>query len=142
MGRAKSQASYLEQALRADGVRITRQRTALLKVLAEAKDHPDANELHSRAREIDPTMSLATVYRTLTALEQQGLVHRHVFEGASARFEIADARHHDHIIDIDKGEIIEFRSPEIERLQEQIAERHGYEIVSHKLELYCRKKAT
>ena len=140
MARAKGQANRLEEALRADGVRITRQRTALLKVLAESEDHPDANELHSRAREIDSTMSLATVYRTLAALEQQGLVQRHAFEGASARFEIADARHHDHLIDIEKGEIIEFRSAEIEKLQEEIADRYGYEIVSHRLELYCRPK--
>lgn len=140
MARVKNRARELEEALRADGVRITRQRTALLKVLAEADDHPDAYELHGRAREIDPTVSLATVYRTLAAFEQQGLVHRHAFEGAPARFETADAPHHDHLIDIDRGQIIEFRSAKIEKIQEQIAKNRGYEIVSHKLELYCRKK--
>lgn len=136
----KNQANRLEKALRADGVRITRQQTALLKVLVEADDHPDANELRRRAREFYPSVSLATVYRTLRALEQKGLIRRHAFDGAPARFEIADTPHHDHLIDIDSGQIIEFRSAEIEKIREQIAEMYGFEIVSHKLELYCRKK--
>ncbi len=136
----QKQAQKLEQALRAEGVRITRQRRALLKVLTEADDHPDANELHLRAREIDPSVSLSTVYRTLSALEGQGLVHRHAFEGVPARFETADAPHHDHLIDVDSGQIIEFRSSDIEKIQEEVAARHGYEIMSHKLELYCRKR--
>jgi Fur family ferric uptake transcriptional regulator len=129
-----------EEALRADGVRITRQRTAVLKVLAEADDHPDANELHRRAYAIDKSVSLATVYRTLGILEQRGVVHRHVFEGAPARFETTDMPHHDHIIDIDTGRIIEFRSEKIEKLQAEIAAELGYELVRHRLELYCRKR--
>jgi Fur family transcriptional regulator, ferric uptake regulator len=129
----------LEQALRGKGVRITRQRAAILTVLAEAEDHPDANELHRRAREIDDSVSLSTVYRTLTVLEDQSVVQRHAFEGAPARFETADAPHHDHIIDLDTGDVMEFCSERIEKLQAEIAAELGYEVVRHRLELYCRK---
>jgi Fur family ferric uptake transcriptional regulator len=130
----------LEQALRGKGVRITRQRAALLQVLAAAEDHPDATELHRRAREIDDSVSLSTVYRTLSLLQDQSVVQRHAFEGAPARFETADAPHHDHIIDIDTGDVIEFCSDRIERLQAEIAAEHGYEVVHHRMELYCRKR--
>ncbi|WP_420393134.1 Fur family transcriptional regulator [Acuticoccus sp.] len=133
-------ADRLKEALRADGVRITRQRAAILKVLSEAEDHPDATELHRRARDVDETVSLATVYRTLAALEAQGIVHRHVFEGTPARFETTNLPHHDHIIDVESGEVIEFASDKIERLQAEIAEELGYEVVRHRLELYCRRK--
>ena len=133
-------ASDLEGALRRAGVRITRQRSALLQVLADAGDHPDANELHARARALDPGVSLSTVYRTLTALEGQGVIHRHAFEGAPARFETADQPHHDHLIDMDSGDVIEFRSEKIERLQAEIAAELGYDIVHHRLELYVRKR--
>ncbi len=133
-------ARKLEDALRADGVRITRQRAAILKVLAEAADHPDATELHKRVREVDESVSLATVYRTLTALEEQGIVHRHTFEGTPSRFETAEAAHHDHIIDVDTGEVVEFHSEKIEKLQAEIARELGYEVVRHRLELYCRRK--
>jgi Fur family ferric uptake transcriptional regulator len=129
----------LENALRASGVRITRQRAALLKVLTEAADHPDATELHRRAQEIDDSVSLSTVYRTLTAMEEQGVVHRHVFEGAPARFEVANAPHHDHLIDVETGEVVEFQSEKIEWLQAEIAAELGYDLVRHRLELYCRK---
>ncbi|MEO1773415.1 MAG: Fur family transcriptional regulator [Pseudomonadota bacterium] len=132
----------MEEALRQEGVRLTRQRIALLQVLGEADDHPDANELHRRAQEVDATVSLATVYRTLTVLEDKGIVQRHAFEGAPARFETADAPHHDHIIDLDTHAVIEFTSPEIERLQKEIARKHGFEVVSHRLELYCRRLPT
>ncbi|MEL6268048.1 MAG: Fur family transcriptional regulator [Pseudomonadota bacterium] len=130
----------MEEALRSEGVRLTRQRIAILQVLGAADDHPDANELHRRAQDVDASVSLATVYRTLSVLETKGLVQRHAFEGAPARFETADAPHHDHIIDLDSHEVIEFTSPEIERLQKEIARRHGYDVVSHRLELYCRKR--
>ena len=136
----KPSTERFENALRADGVRITRQRTAVLRVLAEADDHPDANELHRRAYAIDKSVSLATVYRTLGILEQRGVVHRHVFENAPARFETTDMPHHDHIIDIETGSIIEFRSEKIEKLQAEIASELGYELVRHRLELYCRKR--
>lgn len=122
-----------EDALRADGVRITRQRTALLRVLAAADDHPDANELHRRAREIDDSVSLSTIYRTLTALEEQGVVQRHSFEGEPARFETADMPHHDHLIDMDTGTVIEFRSERIDQLHREIAAEHGYDLVHHRL---------
>lgn len=140
MSDAEAAADRLEQALRADGVRITRQRAALIKVLSEAEDHPDATELHRRAREVDPSVSLATVYRTLSALEAQGIVHRHSFEGTPARFETTELPHHDHIIDVDTGEVVEFRSEKIERLQSEIARELGYDVVRHRLELYCKRR--
>lgn len=133
-------AQKLEDALRAEGVRITRQRVAILRVLAESEDHPDATELHRRARAIDESVSLATIYRTLAALEEQGIVHRHTFEGTPSRFETAEADHHDHIIDIDTGDVVEFRSDKIERLQAEIAAELGFEVVRHRLELYCRRR--
>lgn len=135
----EERAKVMEEALRAGGLRVTRQRIALLRVLTEADDHPDAHELHRRAQEVDDSVSLATVYRTLAVLEDKGVVQRHAFEGAPARFETAEGPHHDHIIDIDSREVIEFASPEIERLQKEIARKHGYEVISHRLELYCRK---
>lgn len=136
----EARAKKLEDVLRTEGVRITRQRSAILHVLSEAGDHPDAAELLRRAQERDDSVSLATVYRTLATLEEQGVVHRHQFEGEAARFETTDAPHHDHIIDLDTGRIIEFSSERIEEIQKTIAEELGYEVVFHKLELYCRKK--
>lgn len=130
----------MTQALRDNGVRVTRQREALLRVLTEAEDHPDATELHRRARGLDESVSLATVYRTLSVLEREGVVQRHSFESGGARFEVADQAHHDHIVDLDSGDIIEFRNDRIEELQRQIAAEMGYEIIHHRLELYCRKK--
>lgn len=129
----------MEEALRAKGLRMTRQRAALIQVLDEADDHPDANEVHRRAQEIDSSVSLATVYRTLSVLEDRNIVQRHAFQGAPARFETTYGPHHDHIIDIDSSEVVEFASPEIERLQREVARKHGYRVVSHRLELYCRK---
>src|SRR5687768_609100 len=130
----------LEAALRVEGIRMTHQRTALLSILAAAEDHPDANELHRRAQVIDPSVSLSTVYRTLLVLERQGVVQRHIFEGAPARFETADMPHHDHLIDLDTGKVLEFQSEKIERLQAEIAAELGYDLVRHRLELYCRKR--
>lgn len=142
MKQNKNRVAELEGVLRDGGVRVTRQRAAILKILAIAEDHPDASELHRRAKEIDATVSLSTVYRTLSALEQQGVVHRHAFESATARFETADAPHHDHLIDIDTGAVIEFRSDKIEQLQAEIAAELGYDLIRHRLELYCRKRKT
>ncbi len=130
----------MEGALRDAGVRITRQRRVLLRVLAEAEDHPDANELHRRAHALDPGLSLATVYRTLSVLEEAGVIDRHAFEGKPARFETSDRPHHDHLIDLETGAVIEFRSEKIERLQAEIAAELGYDIVHHRLELYGRRR--
>ncbi len=129
----------MTMALRKAGIRVTRQRIALLGVLADADDHPDAVELHDRSRAVEPSVSLATVYRTLSVLEEQGVVHRHSFEGGGARFETAHEEHHDHILDVDTGEVIEFQSDKIEQLQDEIARELGYDVVHHRLELYCRK---
>ncbi|MCB1508263.1 MAG: transcriptional repressor [Hyphomicrobiaceae bacterium] len=131
----------MEAALRDAGLRFTAPRAALLDVLAAADDHPDAGELHQRVRALSPSVSLSTVYRCLTALEAQGLVQRLTFDGAPARFETTDAPHHDHIIDVDTGDVIEFRSDKIEKLQAMIVEELGYELVHHRLELYCRKRS-
>ena len=129
-----------ETALRAAGVRITRQRSVILQVLSEATDHPDAMEVYVRASRQDASVSLTTVYRTLKLLEEKGEIHRHAFEGGPARFEPADADHHDHLIDLDTGQVIEFHSERIEALQDAIAEELGYDIVHHRLELYGRKR--
>lgn len=135
---ARTQA--MAAALRAEGLRLTRQRQALLQVLTSADDHPDATELHRRALQLDPSLSLATVYRTLAVLERRGVIWRQPFDGGGARFEAADNPHHDHIIDIDSGAVIEFHSEVIETIQAQIAAELGYELVHHRLELYCRKR--
>lgn len=140
MTRTEQRTERLTQALRDAGVRITRQRAALLAVLADADDHPDAVELHRRADGEVPGISLSTVYRTLTALEEQGVIHRHLFDGAAARFEHAEAKHHDHMIDVESGEVIEFCSDRIEKLQAEIAAELGYDILHHRMELYVRKR--
>ncbi len=140
MAKAGEKTERMTRALREAGVRVTRQRQVLLHVLTEAADHPDAAELHRRAQALDDTVSLATVYRTLSVLEREGVIQRHSFEQGGARFEVTDPGHHDHIVDIDTGTIIEFRNDRIEELQRQIAAEMGYEIVHHRLELYCRKR--
>lgn len=129
-----------ERALRNAGVRITRQRQVILRVLSEAQDHPDAMELYRRASAEDASISLTTVYRTLKLLEEKGEIHRHAFEGGPSRFEHADSAHHDHLIDLDTGQVIEFHSERIEALQREIADELGYEIEHHRLELYGRRR--
>ncbi|ARC35602.1 transcriptional repressor [Paracoccus yeei] len=136
----EARARSFEDALRRAGVRITRQRAALLRVLAAAEDHPDATQLFQRATDAGAGVSLATVYRTLSALEAQGVILKLEFEGEPARFEPADGTHHDHMIDLDTGEVTEFVNDRIERLQAEIADELGYEIVRHRLELYVRRK--
>lgn len=132
-----------ENLLRQAGLRITRQRRIILEILKETKEHPDASEIFKRAQITDGRISLATVYRTMRALEESGAIQRHAFGGGPARFEKIDSEHHDHLIDVDSGEVIEFSSARIEMLQDEIAKRLGYEIVDHRLELYGRKiKAT
>lgn len=120
------------------GLRLTRPRKIILKVLAVSDDHPDVIELHRRATDIDSAISLATVYRTVRLLEDKGILERHTFADGRSRYEPAEQEHHDHFIDVDSGHVIEFRSDEIERLQEEIARAHGFEIVSHRLEIYVR----
>lgn len=137
---ARERAERLTSALRDAGIRVTRQRAALLRVLSEANDHPDAVELQRRCATEAPGISLSTIYRTLSALEGQGFITRHQFEGESARFEHAESEHHDHMIDVETGKVIEFCSDRIERLQAEIAAEMGYEIVRHRMELYVRRK--
>ena len=129
-----------EGELREAGVRLTKPRKIILKILGESQDHPDAMAIFRRAVKIDASISLATVYRTMKLLEGLGAVHRHSFEGGPARFEHADGEHHDHLIDLDTGRVIEFHSETLERLQEQIADELGYDIEHHRLELYGRKR--
>ncbi|MDO5613732.1 MAG: Fur family transcriptional regulator [Paracoccus sp. (in: a-proteobacteria)] len=136
----KARAERMEQALRDAGVRVTRQRAALLRVLAAVDDHPDATELHARAEAAGAGVSLATVYRTLTTLRAQGVIDKLEFQGEPARWEPADQKHHDHMIDVDSGAVIEFTDDRIERLQAEIAAERGYEIVHHRLELYVRRR--
>jgi Fur family ferric uptake transcriptional regulator len=132
--------SDLEARLRGAGLRMTGPRRIIVDLIRAAGGHPDAAEIHRRARERDPRIALATVYRTMKALEDIGAIQRHVFEDGRARFENAAATHHDHLIDLDTGQVIEFTSNRIEAIQEEIAARLGYEIVHHRLELYGRKR--
>ena len=134
-----SQLSRYERQIRQAGLRLTRPRRIILQILEDSGDHPDATEIHARAAAMDARISLATVYRTMRMLEESGAVERHAFQGGPARFEQADREHHDHLIDVDTGAVIEFTSPRIEELQRAIAEELGYEIVDHRLELYGRK---
>jgi len=118
------------------GLRMTDQRRVIARVLSVAEDHPDAETLYERASEIDPNISLATVYRTVRLFEEAGIIERHDFRDGRARFEEAGDDHHDHLIDVKSGEVIEFVDEEIERLQEVIARKLGYRLVDHRLELY------
>lgn len=131
-----------EKVLRGAGVRITRQRRVILRILSEAEDHPDAMEIFQRASAVDASVSLTTVYRTMTLLEEKGEIHRHAFQGGPSRFEPADGAHHDHLIDVDTGAVVEFHSDRIEALQREIADELGYDIVHHRLELYGRKRGS
>jgi Fur family ferric uptake transcriptional regulator len=128
--------------LRKAGVRVTRPREVIVGILLGCEDHPDALEIFRRASEIDATISLATVYRTMKLFESLGAIHRHAFEGGPSRFEQAGGEHHDHLIDLDTGDVIEFKSDRIEQLQNEIARSLGYDIVHHRLELYGRKRKT
>ncbi len=123
---------------KANGRRITGPRRIIAKVIASAKDHPDAQEIHRRVAGIDPGVSLSTVYRTLRVFADSGLIEQHSFDGRRLRIEGAAAAHHDHLIDADTGKVIEFRSEEIERLQTELARKLGYELTGHRLELYGR----
>jgi len=127
----------LEKICMDKGLRMTDQRRVIARVLSLAKDHPDAEELHRRAADIDPRISLATVYRTMRLFEEAGIIERHDFRDGRARYEEAQTEHHDHLINVKTGEVIEFVNAEIEKLQERVAREHGFKLVDHRLELYA-----
>src|SRR5919205_3533767 len=118
------------------GLRITEQRKVIAQVLSQSEDHPDVEKLHERASAIDPGISIATVYRTVRLFEEAGILDRHDFGDGRARYEAAPEAHHDHMIDVESGAVIEFVDPELEALQRQIAERLGYRLVDHRMELF------
>ena len=130
----------IEEKCLAKGVKLTEQRKIIAKVMSSSKDHPDVDELYKRVSNIDPKISIATVYRTVKLFAEEGIVTKHGFKGGKARYEELSESHHDHLIDIKTGEIIEFVDEEIEQLQKKVAEKYGYELVDHKLELYGVKK--
>lgn len=131
----------IEEKCLAKGVKLTEQRKIIAKVMSSSKDHPDVDELYKRVSNIDPKISIATVYRTIKLFADEGIVTKHGFKGGEkARYEELSESHHDHLIDIKTGEIIEFVDDEIEKIQKKIAEKFGYDLVDHKLELYGRKK--
>jgi len=121
------------------GVRLTDQRKVIAEVMSSSNDHPDVDELHKKVNKIDKKISIATVYRTVKLFEEAGIVEKHDFKGGKARYEESPEEHHDHLIDINSGEIIEFVNKEIEILQNKVAEKLGYKLVDHKLELYGSK---
>ena len=126
----------LEQLCADKGLRITEQRRVIARVLSESDDHPDVELLHERANKIDSGISIATVYRTVRLFEEAGILDRQDFGDGRARYEAAPEAHHDHLIDVETGKVIEFVDPEIEALQKQIAAKLGYRLVDHRLELY------
>ena len=136
----------IEQKCLSKGVKLTDQRRIIAKIISESKaeygesDHPDVDELYNRVSKIDPKISIATVYRTVKLFEEAGILTKHDFKGGKARYEEVSEGHHDHLIDVKTGEIIEFVDEEIENLQKKVAEKYGYNLVDHKLELYGIKK--
>ena len=130
----------IEKKCIAKGVKLTDQRKVIAKVMSESDDHPDVDELYKRVSKIDSKISIATIYRTVKLFEEAGILAKHDFKGGKARYEELSESHHDHLIDIKTGEIIEFVDDEIEKLQEKVADKHGYALVDHKLELYGIKK--
>ena len=136
----------IEEKCQKNGVKLTDQRRIIARVISESKktygesDHPDVDELYNRVSQIDSKISIATVYRTVKLFEESGILTKHDFKGGKARYEALVESHHDHLIDIKSGEIIEFVDEEIEKLQKKVAEKYGYKLVDHKLELYGIKK--
>jgi Fur family ferric uptake transcriptional regulator len=130
------QAIDIEQLCADRGLRITEQRRVIARVLSESEDHPDVEQLHRRAARIDPKISIATVYRTVRLFEEAGILDRHDFGDGRARYEAAPEAHHDHLIDVETGKVVEFVDPELEALQKVIAEKLGYRLVDHRMELY------
>ena len=121
------------------GLRLTDQRKLIAKVMSESENHPDVDELYQRVNKLDSKISIATVYRTVKLFEEAGIVAKHDFKGNKARYEQASEEHHDHLIDINTGEITEFVNEDIEKLQKKVAEKLGYKLVDHRLELYGSK---
>jgi len=130
----------IEQKCIAKGVKLTDQRKIIAKVMSNSNDHPDVDKLYKLVSKIDTKISIATVYRTVKLFEEAGIIAKHDFKGGKARYEELSESHHDHLIDIKTGEIIEFVDEEIEKLQKKVAEKYGYDLVDHKLELYGVKK--
>ena len=130
----------IEEKCISKGVKLTEQRRKIAKVMAQAEDHPDVDELYKRVTKVDSKISIATVYRTVKLFEEAGILAKHDFKGGKARYEEISESHHDHLIDVKTGEIIEFVDDEIEKLQKKVAEKYGYKLVDHKLELYGIKK--
>jgi len=126
----------IEARCAATGMRMTEQRRVIARVLSEAADHPDAEELYRRASSIDPHISIATVYRTVKLFEDAGILERHDFRDGRSRYEEVPESHHDHLIDVATGSVIEFRNEDIEKLQRRVAEELGFELIDHRLELY------
>ena len=131
--------SAIEDKCLGKGVRLTDQRRLIAKVMSESADHPDVDELHKRVNKVDSKISIATVYRTVKLFEETGIVAKHDFKGTKARYEEATNEHHDHLIDINTGEITEFVDRDIEKLQEKVAAKLGYKLIDHRLELYGSK---
>ncbi len=130
----------IEQKCISKGVKLTEQRKIIAKVMSTSDDHPDVDELYNRVSKIDEKISIATVYRTVKLFEEAGILAKHEFKGGKARYEEISESHHDHLIDVKTGEIIEFVDDEIEKLQKKVADKYGYDLVDHKLELYGVKK--
>ena len=131
--------SDIENKCSEKSVRLTEQRKLVAKIMSESPDHPDVDELHKRVNKFDSKISIATVYRTVKLFEEAGIISKHDFKGTKARYEQASHEHHDHLIDINTGEIIEFVDDDIEKLQKKVAEKLGYKLVDHRLELYGTK---
>jgi Fur family ferric uptake transcriptional regulator len=129
--------SRIEQRCIDQGMKMTEQRRVIARVMSDAEDHPDVEEVYRRSAEEDSRISIATVYRTMRLFEEAGIVARHDFGDGRARYEEAPSTHHDHLIDIKSGKVIEFRNEEIEKLQKDVARSHGYKLVDHRLELYA-----
>ena len=131
--------SKIEEKCTTKGVRLTDQRKIIAEVMSTSNDHPDVDELYKRVNKIEKKISIATVYRTVKLLEEYGIIEKHDFKGGKARYEESPEEHHDHLIDINTGEIIEFVDKEIEILQNRVAKKLGYKLIDHKLELYGSK---
>lgn len=135
-----NEAKSIEQKCLDKGIRMTEQRKVIASIIAASDDHPHVEEVYARAHKIDPRISIATVYRTVKLLQEEGVIYKHDFGDGRARYEQTQETHHDHLIDIRSGKVIEFFNEEIEKLQEKIAEQFGFKLVDHRLELFCVPK--